>query len=254
MQEIPKQNLAVSASQIRYSYPGTPANRECILWDLGFRVAEGEWVGIVGPSGCGKSTLLKLIAGLDKPQSGELSVLGCAPGQANAARRVGVAFQEQALVPWLSAQRNVELPARDRAKNALGDARVLLSAFGLAQHLEALPSELSGGMRARVALARALIHRPELVLLDEPFSSLDEITAVEVCRELLSLRATGPASLVIISHNLEAVARMADKCLCFGSRGDRSAEMIDFQEFGRPADRTEKQVGDARALLLSRYV
>jgi ABC-type nitrate/sulfonate/bicarbonate transport system ATPase subunit len=109
-------------------------------------------------------------------------------------------------------------------------------------------------MRARVALARALIHRPELILLDEPFSSLDEITAIEVCRELLAWRKRGAPSLLFISHNLEAVARLADKCLCFIGHQAGATEVVDLQRFGDPGSRTEEQVREARACLLSRYV
>jgi NitT/TauT family transport system ATP-binding protein len=254
MKEVPSETAAVCAEQIQFSYSGRGADHKPILLNLRFTVEPGEWVGIIGPSGCGKSTLLKLITGLETAQSGQLRVLGHIPGQENSARRIGVAFQEQALIPWLSAQRNVELPARDIAGDSLGKAKALLSAFGLGGDLEALPSELSGGMRARVALARALIHRPELVLLDEPFSSLDEITAVGVCCELLALRATGPESLLIVSHNLEAIARLADKCLCFFPNRNIIPEMVDLQRFGPPVGRTSEQISAARASLLSIYV
>jgi NitT/TauT family transport system ATP-binding protein len=178
------------------------------LAGVDLRVHEGEFVSLLGPSGCGKSTVLRLASGLDAPSAGHI-----ARAPALADEPPGFVFQDAALMPWASARRNVELPLTLRGvARAQKAARVdaALRAVGLEDSAEAVPRELSGGMRMRVSLARALVASPRLWLLDEPFGALDEITRFALNQTLLALcqPADGgpPATAVFVTHSIyEAV-------------------------------------------------
>ena len=177
------------------------------LADVSLRIAAGEFVSLLGPSGCGKSTVLRLLSGLDAPTAGTLirsPATGAVPGYV---------FQDAALMPWASVRRNVELPLALRGERGptlrtrVDDA---LSAVGLTDSADAVPRELSGGMRMRVSLARALVTAPRLWLLDEPFGALDEITRFALNQTLLSLcqpqDGTPAATAVFVTHSVyEAV-------------------------------------------------
>jgi NitT/TauT family transport system ATP-binding protein len=177
------------------------------LADVDLRIASGEFVSLLGPSGCGKSTVLRLLSGLDTPTSGTIS--RGLPGDAVP----GYVFQDAALMPWASVRRNVELPLLLRGEPAAQRRErvdAALRAVGLADSADAVPRELSGGMRMRASLARALVTAPRLWLLDEPFGALDEITRFALNQTLLSLCQQGggaaPATVVFVTHSVyEAV-------------------------------------------------
>jgi len=177
------------------------------LADVDLHIASGEFVSLLGPSGCGKSTVLRLLSGLDTPTSG--TIARGLPGDAVP----GYVFQDAALMPWASVRRNVELPLLLRSERpAQRRQRVdaALRAVGLADSADAVPRELSGGMRMRASLARALVTAPRLWLLDEPFGALDEITRFALNQTLLSLCQPGgdatPATAVFVTHSVyEAV-------------------------------------------------
>ena len=199
----PTASAALSLSQVRRVYPGS----RLALADVSLRIATGEFVSLLGPSGCGKSTVLRLLGGLDMPTSGTIS-----RGLADDAVP-GYVFQDAALMPWASVRRNVELPLMLRGQDGAEiRARVddALRAVGLADSAAAMPRELSGGMKMRASLARALVTAPRLWLLDEPFGALDEITRFALNQTLLSLcqPADGgaPATTVFVTHSVyEAV-------------------------------------------------
>ncbi|MBA3849677.1 MAG: nitrate/sulfonate/bicarbonate ABC transporter ATP-binding protein [Opitutus sp.] len=178
-----------------------------VLEQTDFEVLPGDFVSLIGPSGCGKSTVLKLVSGLSPTTEGVIAVLGTTP---RAARdRQAFIFQDATLLPWLTARRNVELPLRLRkvaAEARRARAADFLRRVGLEAVEDYYPRQLSGGMKMRVSLARALTLQPELLLLDEPFGALDEMTRHRLQEELLELRArTGFAALFVTHSVAEAV-------------------------------------------------
>jgi NitT/TauT family transport system ATP-binding protein len=193
----------LSLSHVRREFAGG----RVALAGVDLRIADGEFVGLLGPSGCGKSTVLRLLSGLDTPSAG--TITSAVP----AGEVPGYVFQDAALMPWASVRRNVELPLMLRGeRGAALRERVdgALRAVGLADSADAVPRELSGGMKMRASLARALVTSPRLWLLDEPFGALDEITRFALNQTLLSLcqpqDGTPPATAVFVTHSVyEAV-------------------------------------------------
>jgi len=178
-------------------------------------VSDGEFVCIIGASGCGKSTLLNLVAGLDRPTSGEVETGG---------RRVGLMFQEPALFPWLTAGRNVELALRARGvpKAARGAAVAdLLETVRLGGFAAKRPHELSGGMRQRVALARTLAQDADVLLMDEPFGALDAMTRDLLHDEIERICAERTITVLFVTHNVREAARLGDRVVLLSSRPGR---------------------------------
>jgi NitT/TauT family transport system ATP-binding protein len=177
------------------------------LGPFSLTVARGEIVALVGPSGCGKSTALRLLAGLERPTRGEVVR---APGRGETA----VVFQAPTLAPWLSACANVALPlelAGTPRETAAARATEALGRVGLANAATARPAQLSGGMAMRVSLARALVTEPKLLLLDEPFAALDEITRRALADDVLALWAASKPGIVFVTHNVEEAVYMASR-------------------------------------------
>lgn len=209
--------------------------------DLDLR--RGEFFSVVGPSGCGKSTLLDVLAGLSRPTSGTVAFEG-RELRGEVPDGVGVVFQEDASFPWLSVRDNVAFGLRraglDRAEIA---ARVehAVGFMGLAQFAGHYPAQLSGGMRQRVCIARTLVTRPRLILLDEPFGALDQQTRLLMGDELLRLwRETG-ATVLLITHALDEAAMLSDRV---GVMSARPGHFIDMVETGWPRDRDSRIVSD----------
>lgn len=212
------------------------------LKDVSFEVGDHEIVSLIGPSGCGKSTLLRLIGGLLPRDSGEISVCGLAPGEARRQQKYSFVFQDAVLFPWRSVIRNVQLPLeinktsaeRDASstgamapgtvsrgnasrKSARRRAAEMLSLVGLKGFEEASPNQLSGGMRHRVALARALIMSPPLIFMDEPFAALDEITRDKMNIETLRIWSETKASILFVTHSIEEAVFLSDRVLVFST-------------------------------------
>ena len=197
-------------------------------------VARGEFVSLLGPSGCGKSTLLMMIAGLEQPTAGSIS-LADAP-VARPRRDIGIIFQDATLLPWKSALENVLFPIRilklplatyrDRAHE-------LLKMVGLTGFEHKKPAELSGGMRQRVAICRALIHDPEILLMDEPFSALDAITRDQMNVALSEILETYRKTVIFVTHSIREAAFLSDRVVVMGGRP--STIILDLKmPFGRP--------------------
>ena len=192
------------------------------LQGVSFEVGDHEIVSLIGPSGCGKSTLLRLIGGLLPRDSGEISVCGLSPGEARRQQKYSFVFQDAVLFPWRSVIRNVQLPleinktANDR-KDARRRAAEMLSLVGLKGFEEASPNQLSGGMRHRVALARALIMSPPLIFMDEPFAALDEITRDKMNIETLRIWSETKASILFVTHSIEEAVFLSDRVLVFST-------------------------------------
>jgi NitT/TauT family transport system ATP-binding protein len=217
------------------------------LESVDLTVAAGEFVSLIGPSGCGKSTLLRLIADLDAPTSGEIRVFGTPAHQARLDQAYGIAFQQAGLLPWRTVAANIELPlqlhgvarAARRARSA-----ELLELVGLSDVAERYPDQLSGGMQQRVAIARSLAESPRLLLMDEPFGALDEMTRERMQTELLRIRAETGAAVVFVTHSIPEAVYLSDRVVVMSPRPGRITDTIDVR-LGGAAERGEGLREDA---------
>jgi NitT/TauT family transport system ATP-binding protein len=191
------------------------------LRGVSLAIADGDFVALLGPSGCGKSTLLRLIAGLDQPDTGRLAWdANRQPAQGD----IGFVFQDATLLPWASAADNVFLPLRLRGMaraQAMPRVRAALDRVGLHGFAEARPRQLSGGMRMRVSIARALVTRPRLLLMDEPFAALDEFTRHALQEDLLSLWQELGCTVVFVTHSIYEAAFLARRIVLMTPRPGR---------------------------------
>ena len=202
-----------------------------VLEDVSFAVAAGEFISIVGPSGCGKSTLLRTIGGLLAPASGEVEILGESAGTAQRRKRLGMVFQEPALLPWRRVAENVRLPLqvnRAPVRPSTRSVDDLLRLVGLDAFGHYRPHELSGGMQQRVALARALVFDPDVLLMDEPFGALDEITREQMRYELLRIWDAGGGeagrtrkTVVFVTHSVAEAVALSDRVIVLSPRPGR---------------------------------
>jgi NitT/TauT family transport system ATP-binding protein len=216
------------------------------LRDVSLRIDAGDFVALLGPSGCGKSTLLRLIAGLDRPDNGALRWQeGHAPGVGE----VGFVFQDATLLPWASAADNVRLPLRLRGVAGADDAvRAALARVGLEGFEGARPAQLSGGMRMRVSIARALVTRPRLLLMDEPFAALDEFTRHRLQEDLLRLWRELGCTVVFVTHSIYEAAFLARRIVLMTPRPGRiAAELASPLE-----DAIERRLDPAYAALVAK--
>ena len=213
------------------------------------KVAPGEIVAVVGGSGCGKSTLLRIVCGLDLPSQGRVALDGA--GVDGPREEIGIVFQEPRLLPWLSVERNVGFglegrPARERADRVSAQ----LARVGLADKAKAWPRELSGGQAQRVSLARALIMRPQVLLLDEPFSALDAFTRADLQDHLLDLWADGKPMLIVVTHDVDEAVALADRIVVMGPRPGRVLTQIPA-DLPRPRDRQSGAFDDVKRRVLA---
>jgi NitT/TauT family transport system ATP-binding protein len=208
--------------------------RIAALAQVNLTIRQNEFVTLVGPSGCGKSTLLKLIGALIRPSRGVLLFDGAV--LTHPPRDVGIVFQEAVLLPWRTALDNVLLPAEilrlDKAK-ARARAMHLIDLVGLSGFEGRYPRELSGGMQQRVALCRALIHNPSVLLMDEPFAALDAMTREELGFELLRIWDADKKTVIFVTHNISEAILLADRVVAMSPRPGRIAKIVDI-ELSRP--------------------
>jgi NitT/TauT family transport system ATP-binding protein len=200
------------------------------LRDVDLTVDAGDFIVLLGPSGCGKSTLLRLIAGLDRPDTGRLLWQRGAPGPGE----IGFVFQDPTLMPWASAADNASLTLRLRGQDP-APALAMLARLGLSGFERARPSQLSGGMRMRVSIARALAATPRLLLMDEPFAALDEFTRHRLQAELLALTAAPACTTIFVTHSIYEAATLARRVVIMSPRPGRIASRHDLG--APPADR-----------------
>ena len=220
--------VMVSMRGVSKTFPnGTTA-----LNRLDLEVREGEFLSLIGPSGCGKSTALRMLAGLAEPSSGAITWAGARP-------EIGFVFQEPTLMPWASVVNNVWLPLRLRGvSKAAAQARIdeALALVGLAKFGASYPRELSGGMKMRVSIARALVVRPKLLLMDEPFAALDEITRFKLNNDLTRLKAELGTTVVFVTHSVYESVYLSSRIVVMASRPGRVVADLAVEA---PAERTE---------------
>jgi len=220
--------IAASLSGASVRFGGLTA-----LKDISLEIGEGEFWTILGPSGCGKSTMLRLVSDLVPPAAGRVEILGKSTEAARLAREFAFVFQDATLLPWRSALKNVELPLEVGRRRGVeiprGDRspRELLELVGLGDRADALPSELSGGMRQRVAIARALVCQPKLLLMDEPFGALDEMTRDWLNLQLLDIwRETG-TTILFVTHSIPEAVFLGQKVLMLKANPGRIKEVVE---------------------------
>lgn len=217
-----------------------------VLDEISLALAPGEIVSLLGPSGCGKSTLLRIAAGLDRDFSGSLELnplLGFGQGSG-----IGVVFQEPRLLPWLTVAENVGFAA-GRAADAAWVAQ-LLQDVGLAGHADKLPKQLSGGMAQRVAIARGLFGRPQVLLLDEPFSAVDAFTRMKLQDLVVALAEQYGIALLLVTHDLDEAFYLSDRVLILGGTPSRLQLELDVP-LARPRDRRAVELAYLRGEALT---
>jgi len=207
------------------------------LRDFNLTVADGEFVALLGPSGCGKSTALRMAVGLDVADEGTVTIGGRPPSALVAGAELGVAFQDHALLPWLTVRGNLALPFK-LAHRRVNTERIesLIELVGLSKFATARPKHLSGGMRQRVAIARALVLSPSVLLLDEPFGALDAVTRHRLNLELASIWSTQRISTLLVTHAVDEAVFLADRVVVMtGSPGQ--VRFVAEVPFSRPRSR-----------------
>jgi len=248
----------LQASQLSMTFPNGNGGLR-VLDGIDLELFENEFVCIVGPSGCGKTTLLRILGGLQDPTSGE--VLFGAERIAHPRRRIGFVFQQANLMPWRTALENIYLPLelQGASRAEMGDhARQLIELVRLQGFETSYPRDLSGGMAQRVAIARALVHDPEVLLLDEPFGSLDALTRERMAIELMRIWQSRHSTVLMVTHSISEAVLLADRVIVLSDRPasvrlnlkvdlprPRTIDLSYTQEFGRLAAQVRAAIGSS---------
>lgn len=223
----------ISVKNLRKKYTRIKQPDIDVLDDISFDVDKGEFICIVGGSGCGKSTLLRLMSGLDPQYDGQIMIdheLIRRPD-----RKRGVVYQEHRLFPWMTVEKNIRFVMNDVKKDKIeGDVQRVIDLVGLKGFETAYPKELSGGMAQRVNIARALVNKPKILFLDEPFGALDALTRIQLQKELLRIRQKQRNTMLLVTHDIEEAVFLADRIIVLG---DRPAKILDMVKVDLPEAR-----------------
>ena len=217
----------MSLKQVSKQFPGGYV----ALYGLNLSVEAGQFVALLGPSGCGKSTVLRLLAGLEQPSQGQVSAPALKAGARGS--ETAYVFQEPTLMPWASVFDNVWLPLRLQGlsrSQAAPAVRQVLATVGLSEFEQALPSELSGGMKMRTSIARALVTQPEVLLMDEPFAALDEITRTRLDEDLLRIQREQGLTVMFVTHSVYEAVFLSSRIAVFSSRPGCVIESLTIEE------------------------
>ena len=235
----------VALDRVTKQYRTVKGDRVQALQEVSLSVEREETVAIVGPSGCGKSTLLRLIAGVEQPSSGKIE-------RETIGSRfiVGYVFQDSSLMRWRTVYDNIKLPLEVVKKGDLGNVNRLIGMMGMTGFEKAYPIELSGGMQRRVSIARAFVHEPSIILMDEPFTGVDELTKEALQNELGALIRNLHATALLVTHDIEEAAQLADRVLVLSERPARIRDEV-VLHVPRPRDPTDSEVVNAVRRILS---
>ena len=234
---------AVVINKVTKIFNEGQSNQVDALLDVDLTIVPGEFVSLIGPSGCGKSTLLRLIANLIEPSGGDVLVNGKSAAQSRLDQDYGMAFQQAGLFDWRSVEKNIELPLElkgwDKSRRR-SRSHEMLELVKLPEFASHMPWQLSGGMQQRVAIARALASHPPLLLMDEPFGALDEMTREHMQAELLQICAATDTTVVFVTHSIPEAAYLSDRVVVMSPRPGQITEIIDVDlGSGRDEDTRE---------------
>lgn len=224
-------DIEIKLDQIGMVFKGNSNEVTTAISSVSLDIKKGEFISLLGPSGCGKTTLLRIIADLLQPTSGQISVGGESPRDARLKQRYGIVFQSPVLYDWRTVRKNVELPLEimkvskaDRKERA----ESMLEMVGLADFANHYPAQLSGGMQQRVGIARALALRPEILLMDEPFSALDEFTREKLHEDLLRIWRKTNKTIVFVTHNIAESVFLSDRVCVLSPHPGRLSAVVDI--------------------------
>jgi NitT/TauT family transport system ATP-binding protein len=238
----PPEPATVRARAVGKVFNSDKASRVDALIDVDLTVEPGEFVSLIGPSGCGKSTLLRLVANLTEPTAGELTVNGKSARQARLDQDYGMVFQQSGLFDWRTVAKNIELPLELRKwtkAERRARAHEMLELVKLGEFAGHHPWELSGGMQQRVAIARALSFRPRLLLMDEPFGALDEMTREHMQAELLRICAETGTTVIFVTHSIPEAVYLSNRVVVMSPRPGRIVQIVDVPTGRRDEDTRE---------------
>ncbi len=232
-------NIEIKLNNVGMVYQAE-SNEVTALTGVNLDIEKGEFISLLGPSGCGKTTLLRIVADLLKPTSGEVLIEGSSPEAARLNRKYGMVFQNPVLYEWRTIIKNVELPLeimKIKKEDRKARAEKMLDLVGLAKFAEHYPHQLSGGMQQRVGIARALAIRPEILLMDEPFSALDEFTREKLHEDLLRIWSKTNKTVLFVTHNIAESVFLSDRVCVLSPRPGRLSAVVDIN---LPRPRTQE--------------